>query len=106
MPAVGATVGDNDWADYTYEEASKFTQAHGFLTYGKQAVPSVSDPALTCTSVAAEKTLAERAAWDFVAKEKPTFTLTTYVGYSRDTLLNFADFTLSYQGLSRRCFRL
>jgi len=52
--AVGYTYSENDWNPVTAEQATK-------------------DPS---TGYRASKTLAEKAAWEFVEKEKPGFTLT------------------------------
>lgn len=54
----GYTYTEADWNPATYEEAAKPTTNGGF-------------------AYCAAKALAERAAWDFVAKEKPNFDLVT-----------------------------
>lgn len=54
---VGKTYNDDDWNPATWEEASK----------------SDDKSFVYCAS----KAIAEKAAWDFVAKEKPQFALTT-----------------------------
>ncbi|ORY77578.1 hypothetical protein BCR35DRAFT_353106 [Leucosporidium creatinivorum] len=58
-PGPEETLTDADWNPVTFEAAVAFPKEAGALTY------------------AASKALAERAAWDFVKKEKPSFTLTT-----------------------------
>jgi nucleoside-diphosphate-sugar epimerase len=57
-PRPGYTYTENDWNPVTYEEAAS-SSASGEIAY------------------LASKTLAERAAWDLVAKNKPNFQLAT-----------------------------
>ncbi|KAK4703920.1 hypothetical protein P7C70_g2296, partial [Phenoliferia sp. Uapishka_3] len=58
-PAPNAHYTSDSWNPVTYEQAKAATPAQGLLAYS------------------GSKVLAEKAAWDFMAREKPSFTLTT-----------------------------
>jgi len=56
------------WPEHTYTEAD-----WNPITYEEAANDSTDGPTAYCAS----KAFAEKAAWDFVAQQKPNFTLTT-----------------------------
>lgn len=86
---VGQVYGDNTWNSYSYEYAKT---ANSFVAYGAyfECLQHRSNDLLNLPLclVGVSKTIAEKAAWDFVKNEKPSFKLVVIKPCRRSTPLH------------------